>query len=209
MAESAPFIITTQLDLAGINAGLVLLSTKLAKFNAQIVPAAAGAGAAATGAPGGLKPKVIKDSGTAMGGLGRSTGQMSGQMRRANRLLEQHNNQLGQTSNLLGDVSRRVFVWGAAAALIFGALSNLKEFFDLTIDTNTAMAELRKVLPDESDFAALKAAGFDLSIEFGTAPGDVFKILKRFGQSGLEATAAIEATRTALLALNVTGADVE
>jgi len=205
---TAPFVITTQLDMAGIEAGLSKLTTRLASYNAS-GGGATGGRTSTTGVPGNLDPKKIKGAETAVGGLNTRVTRGTRAIGRANLMTQQFNRTGHQTKNMLVDVGRRVFVWGSAAALIFGALQNMKEFYQVTIDVNTALAELKKVLPNETDFEALKGEGFSLAIEFGTDPLDVLKIRKRFGQSGLDAAESVEATRTALLGLNVTGAETE
>lgn len=119
------------------------------------------------------------------------------------------NRSLGSTRGALEDVSRRVFIWGSMSAAIFGALQALKEFYDFVLKVETAVAELKKVLPRATDFAGLTTEAFNISIQFGAVPLDTLQILKRFAQSGLDAKESIEATRTALLGLNVTGAGTE
>jgi len=193
----APFIITTQIDTKGIKAGLAEIEALLVKFN-----------------PKGSFNSLIntKELDVAKS----KVKQLTLELNKTKAALEKAATNTGRlatntkkTSNALADVSRRVFVWGSMSALIFGALQNLKEFYDLTIQVNTSLAELRKVLPSDTDFGALKGEAFKLSIDFGTDPLDVLQVLKRFGQAGLSAQEAVEATRTALLALNTTGADTE
>ncbi len=116
---------------------------------------------------------------------------------------------LAQTSNLFADVARRVFVWGSLSAAIFGALQSMKELYDFTLKLNFAFADLKKVLPQESDFAFLKDKIFQFSIEFGTDPLDTLLILRRFAQAGLDAKDSLKATETALLGINATGAETE
>ncbi len=114
---------------------------------------------------------------------------------------------LAQTSSLFADVARRVFVWGSLSAAIFGALQSMKELYDFTLKLNFAFADLKKVLPQESDFAFLKDKIFQFSIEFGTDPLDTLLILRRFAQAGLDAKDSLKATETALLGINATGAE--
>ena len=116
---------------------------------------------------------------------------------------------LVRVSNSMQDVSRRVFVWGSMSAVIFGALQGLHEMLKVTIDINTAMTDLMKVLPRSSDFASLREQSFDIAIKFGGDPVTVVKTLRRFAQAGLDAADALTATKTAMLAMNTTGAEFE
>jgi len=196
--NTAPFIITTAIDTKGLEAGLTQITAKLKAYKP---------GAAANLKFDPVDPKKIKEGGNAVQDLGKKTKTAGGHIGTATTNVKNFNKAAGQTKNALADVSRRVFVWGSMAALIFGAFIKLKEFYDLTIDVNSAMAELRKVLPRATDFEFLKGEALDLSISFGVAPLEVFEILKKFSQAGLVAENAISATRTALLAMNTAGAD--
>lgn len=194
---TAPFIIMSQLDTTGIKIGLKEIEALLFNFN-----------------PKASFDKVINVKELQAAKM--QIKQLEAQIGTLNTKLAKAANNTGRlatntkkTSNALADVSRRVFVWGTMSALIFGALQNMKEFYDLTIQVNTAIAELKKVLPTDTDFGALKGQSFQLSIDFGTDPMDVLQILKRFGQAGLSAAEAVAATKTALLALNTTGAETE
>ena len=187
----APFIITTQIDQAGIDIGLRLIAAKLQKFDPK------------ANFKDLFNTKQLTQFDGKVKQLTANVSKLKGQLGGAATSTKKLADNTKKTSNALADVSRRVFVWGSMSALIFGALQNLKDFYTLTIQTNTALAELKKVLPRESDFAALKGAGFELAVEFGADPEDVFQILKRFGQAGLTAEQAIKAAQTALLALNL------
>ncbi len=139
--------------------------------------------------------KNLKQTGTAAGTAG-------GKVRSLNKNIK-------QTSNSMKDVARRVFVWGALSAAIFGALQNLKELFTFTIKVNTAMGQLRKILPDLDDFSQLKGSAFEFAIEFGQDPSEVITLLRRFAQSGLSVEESISAARNALLAMNVANVSTE
>ena len=106
----------------------------------------------------------------------------------------------------ISDVGRRVFIWGSLSAVIFGAIQGLKGAVSATMELDTAMAELKKVLPKDTDFTWLREETFSIAAKFGVAVLDTANVLKMFGQAGLETADALKATETAMLAINTTGA---
>lgn len=112
-------------------------------------------------------------------------------------------------SNAMADVARRVFIWGSLSAAIFGSLSALKQLYDFTLKVNTALAELKKVFPKDTDFNALKSQALKFSVDFATDPLDVLRILRLFAQAGLDVKDSMDATRTSLIGINATGAETE
>ena len=192
------YVIDTRLDLSGVARGIQQLRVQLTKGLTSTKSLAVGVDSKGVAELEKKLALVNTQLKKAQGLQGKYTRNQD-KMTRATR----------STGNALNDVARRVFVWGAFSAAIFGAISNMKELYDVTIQVNTAVAELRKVLPRETDFGALKGEAFSLAIEFGADPLDALKVMKRFAQSGLDAQDSVRATRTALLGMNTTGADTE
>lgn len=142
-------------------------------------------------------------------GLRGSLGLLTLANQKAGKAASETNRAFGATANALGDVARRVFIWGALSAAIFGAFQSLKEFYDLTIDVNKELAELRKVIADVEDFAGIQDRAFNLAIEFGADPIETLDVLKQFAQAGLDIEDSFKAARAALIGVNVTGATTQ
>lgn len=195
------YTIGTRLDLGGIRAGIrelqmLLKSVNLNKDTSTVI-------SDDTLQRIQIAQKAVKDLNNNYGALNAAligTGKQGKEVATA----------FGATASALGDVARRVFVWGALSAAIFGAFQQLKEFYELTIAVNKEMGELRKVVADISvDFAGLQGKAIDLSIEFGTDPIETLNVLKQFAQAGLSVEESLAATKTALLGVNVTGATTQ
>jgi TP901 family phage tail tape measure protein len=125
------------------------------------------------------------------------------------KLIKKLNKGIQGSSASIGDVGRRVFIWGAMGAAVFAVTQKIREAYEFTVKLDTAMGELKKVLPKATDFGFLKEKAFSLSIEFGRDPLEVVDILRVFAQAGLSAAQSISAARTALLGLNTTGAETK
>lgn len=200
--KQATFRIKTSLDLRGIEKDLEELRKKLQKFKIKTNTKDA--------------TQDIKELENAIQGLNAQFTAMNQKMTGMARKLKTTTKQTGklntglkQTKNALVDVSRRVFIWGSMSAAIFGTIVAIKELYDMTLKVNTALGELKKVIPTSEDFGRLKGVAFDVSIEFGQDPLAALQIMKRFAQSGLTVDESLRATRTAMLGINVTGAETE
>lgn len=196
------FVISTRIDLTGMARDAVQLRQKILELRQQIEQGLSGQLLATPQANLINLSKAIQDGTVRFGDMGRAAGG-------AGVHVDGVNTRLRGTSNALSDVGRRVFVWGALSAAIFGYLQNLKEAYSLTLKIDTAMAELHKVFPKSADFAFVKNQSFEFSIKYGAKVTDTLEIMKRFAQAGLNVAQALRATETALLAMNTTGADTE
>jgi len=204
MAE--PFIIHTNLDLTGIKDGFKQLRVLLAQQQKMIASGSLGGGDT-SGTKAATKANMLHAV---------SMQNVLGNLKKIKQKQGDVNDELGKGSKRirnfdagLSDVGRRVFIWGSLSAAIFGTLAALKAAVDFTIEFNVAMAELKKVIPKESDFKALQNTSFELAIEFGVEPLEAVKTMRRFAQAGLSTKEAVEASRTALLAMNVAMVDFE
>lgn len=192
------FEIKTILNLDDFNRSLLSLQNKLKRLQGKDLSAVSP-----------IDTKDLKEAGDALDKTKKGIEDVGKKGKDATTPVKDLNSAIKGTSNTLGDVARRVFVWGSLSAAIFQTIIYMKEMLEFTIEVNRQMAELKKVIPRTEDFASIKAGVFKISVEFGQKPEDVIRTLNTFAQAGLETQEAIEATKTAMLALNVTGADTE
>ncbi len=202
MAEDNVYRIGTVFDLAGFRVGLQQLRVELRAFDPSKDIDKKKLDKA-------FDSKSLNKYSESLKKVSKGYKGLNEQIDKAKKKTEQHTKATKGTANALGDVARRVFVWGALSAAIFGALQNLKDLFDFTIKVNSAMADLRKVLPQASDFEFLKKQTLQFSIDFGVEPLEAFDVLREFVKAGLDTEDALKATRTALLGINATGADTK
>ena len=104
-----------------------------------------------------------------------------------------------------GAALRRVAMWGGAATVVYGGISQLKTMIGTIADIETAVAQLRMVMsPLETDFGRMSQAAVDFAKQYGTPVTEVLKGMRIFAQQGLAMADVIDRTRTATLASNVT-----
>ena len=99
----------------------------------------------------------------------------------------------------------RVVKWGAAATLVYGGLSYIKDAVKHMSDVETAMARLQMVMnPLTTDFDSLQKAALGFAKQYGVETTDVLGSMKVFAQQGLSQGEVEERTQTSTLAANVT-----
>ncbi len=199
----APFIITTELDLAGITAGLAALQQKLATFKAPIINFGVNTSSVTRNVA------LVDQYGKALGQATMDGEKLVVTQGRLGDATSRVAKSTKEVKNAMGDVARRVFVWGSMSAVIFGALQNMRQLYDQTVALNREMGELRIVFPKSTDFGKLKDVSINLAVQYGTEPMKALNILRQFGQAGLDAADAVNATKVAMLGLNTTGAETE
>jgi len=100
---------------------------------------------------------------------------------------------------------RRVTMWGAAATVVYGGMSQLKSMIGTIADIEMGITQLRMVMsPLETDFGMMGKAAIGFAKQFGTPMKDVLQGMRIFAQQGLNMADVIDRTRTATLAANVT-----
>ena len=115
MAIDSPFVIHTELSLQGIEIGLRKLEKRLSRFKLGKRPIRV------------VDNKNIDIANRKMAQLEATNKRLRQQITKTNVALKGTAKAANQTKNAFTDVARRVFVWGSMAAVIFGALQNLKE----------------------------------------------------------------------------------
>jgi len=99
----------------------------------------------------------------------------------------------------------RVVKWGAAATLVYGGMSYIKDAVNHMADVETAMARLRMVMnPLTTDFDALQKSALGFAQQYGVETTDVLGSMKVFAQQGLSQGEVQDRTQTSTLAANVT-----
>lgn len=203
MANSqTAFVITTDIDLSGYKRKVYELQNHIAQLQKSLANIS-------MGALSGKGTKEVTSLERVLTQVTTTTGKLAEKTKELDEGTHGVAMKTKAVSSAMEDVGRRVFMWGALSAAIFGVLQNMKDMYTMTINLNSSMAELKKVMPRTEDFAFLNKQAFKLGIEFGASPEDAMLMFTRFAQAGLDAKEAMEATRTALLAVNTTGADAE
>lgn len=101
-----------------------------------------------------------------------------------------------------GIVAKRVFMWGTATMIIFKTISAIREAVEATKELEMQMVQLEKVMPNDTNFGAMRRGFFDMSQLFGEQILNVAGIGKIFAQTGLNETEVLNMTKVALLGVN-------
>lgn len=105
----------------------------------------------------------------------------------------------------VGQVFRRVIMWGGASVVVWGLVKALQNMMSTITDVEYGIAVLRQVMsPLETDFNAVTNAAVGFAKEFGQPIRSVIDSMRVFAQQGLAQAEVIERARTSQIAANVT-----
>jgi TP901 family phage tail tape measure protein len=103
-----------------------------------------------------------------------------------------------------GNAIRRVVMWGAAATLIYGGVSQLKDALGEMAEIELGVAKLRMVMSQlQTDFEQMSKSAVSLGKQYGVPVTDVLASMRVFAQQGLSQSEVIDRSKTATLAANV------
>lgn len=98
----------------------------------------------------------------------------------------------------------RVVKWGAAATIVYGGISYIKDAINQMAGVEEKMASLRMVMnPITTDFDALRKSAVGFAKEYGVGVEQVLSGMKIYAQQGLDQPEVVERTKTSTLASNV------
>jgi TP901 family phage tail tape measure protein len=106
------------------------------------------------------------------------------------------------TKNEITDMFRRVALWSTGIGVLFGTLSKIKFIFGAVKDLEVQMAELKKVMNDDTPFKTAQRALFQTALSMSVSVDKAAEIAKTWAQQGYELKEVATLTRTALLGVN-------
>jgi TP901 family phage tail tape measure protein len=112
----------------------------------------------------------------------------------------QHSARLSK--NEITDMFRRVALWSTGIGILFGTLSKIKFIFGAVKDLEVQMAELKKVMDDDTPFRTAQNALFKTALSMSVSVDKAAEIAKIWAQQGYELRDVAILTKTALLGVN-------
>jgi hypothetical protein len=147
---------------------------------------------------------------------GRQERVLRGEIDRTNASLRVHSDTLRDTSaRNMGFLEQfkialtRVPVWAMAMTAIYGTKRAIEQMTATVVELDTQMTELKRVMSDDTDFNNMLEQSVQLSKELGNNLTDVNNAMIGFARQGFKGQDAIDMTKTAVVASNVSelGAD--
>jgi TP901 family phage tail tape measure protein len=104
--------------------------------------------------------------------------------------------------NEFTDMFRRVALWSTGIGVLFGTISKVKFVFGAVKDLEVQMAELKKVMDDDTPFKTARKSLLDIAQSMSVSVRDAADIAKIWAQQGKNLNETIDLTKTALLGVN-------
>ncbi|MDH6674439.1 TP901 family phage tail tape measure protein [Paenibacillus sp. LBL] len=141
---------------------------------------------------------------------------ISGAIDRTNGQIRRQRNEIREVSNAnkglieqLKIAMGRVPVWMGAMTAFYGSIRTLQNMTRTIIEIDTQMTQLKRVMDEDTNFDEMLQKSIGLAKELGQTIQNVNEALIGFARQGFEGQDAIDMTRTAILASNVSDLSTE
>lgn len=135
-----------------------------------------------------------------------SISRTNARMRTQSQRFEGYNRKIQHSARLskneITDMFRRVALWSTGIGILFGTLSKIKFIFGAVKDLEVQMAELKKVMDDDTPFRTAQNALFKTALSMSVSVDKAAEIAKIWAQQGYELKEVATLTATALLGVN-------
>lgn len=116
------------------------------------------------------------------------------------------------TDNLassIGNAASKMFLWSSAGFLLFNTIRSIQDGFKTLVSVESEIVNIRKVLPDDADFAPFAKGAQIISQQFGVSLTDTLKAMQSWSRQFKDTNSIIQLTNASMLAAAVTDITLE
>ncbi len=121
-------------------------------------------------------------------------------VRQSTDALSESTNRAGQS---FSSAFTKMMQWSLVGTAIFGTKRILEDTISTIIELDTQMVQLKRVMDKETNFDSMLQGSIEIANELGQKVTDINKALITAAQAGFKANDALDITRTATIASNV------
>lgn len=112
----------------------------------------------------------------------------------------------GGRSSTFGKVMKTTMMYGGASFMIYGAISQAKQFFDTMVKMDKQLADLRKTLGGtDKDFSALMVSATNIARSYKGGTQDVLDAMEMFSSQFKSKSSLEELSKAAIIFSNISG----